>query len=456
MRYLPLTPQEEKEILALCKESSFETLTREIPESLRVKGLLNLPHALSENEVIDHVQCLGEKNTASKMLCLLGQGAYDHSWPVAIDYLVTRGEFLTAYTPYQPEVSQGTLQAIFEFQSMISNLFGMEVSNASLYDGSTSLVEAALMAARLQNKSSGKFLISEGVFDQTQEILKTHLEPLGFELVVWTANPDGSSSAQIPKIENVCGVIMQSPNKWGVVEDWDLLKKTADTLQTKSIAHVAHTHSLALYASPGEKGIDIASGEGQSLGIPLGFGGPYLGLFTCNKKDVRQMPGRLVGKTVDARSREAFCVTLSTREQHIRRDKATSNICSNQGLMALRASIYLSLMGPQGLLAVAQASHQAADTLRKKVSNIIAPFASDLSVVKGEVFNEWSLFYSQKFEARVNALITKAEKEGILLGVKTKAPTNSGFKGALSIAFTERFKMSDCVQLEKLFSEVFV
>ena len=455
MRYLPLTPDEEKKILNVCGEKSFEDLTRDIPDHLRLKKLLNIPAPLHETDLINHIQKLGEKNTAPQMCSLLGQGAYDHTWPAAVDYLVTRGEFLTAYTPYQPEVSQGTLQAIFEYQSMISALFGMEVSNASLYDGSTALVEGVLMAARLQSKSKGQVLVSEGVFDHTQKILKTYLEPLGFELITWKASHEGVAESSAPSLNEPVAVILQSPNKWGHIEDWKTLKNTASQLNTKSIAHVTHAHSLSIFEAPGACGIDIGTGEGQSLGIPVGFGGPYLGLLACSKKDVRQMPGRLVGKTNDANGREAFCVTLSTREQHIRREKATSNICSNQSLMALRACIYLALNGPQGIKKIADNSRRAAsaarDILEKQLKN-----TQGLKVSSQTFFNEFSLFYSKENERKIDKLQSHALKHNMILGLKNTAPERSGFKACISLAFTERFKKADLEKFEKIFGELIV
>lgn len=455
MRYLPLTPDEENKILKTCGEASFETLTRDIPESLRLIGKLNIPDALAETELLSHIQELGEKNKAAKMTCLIGQGAYDHTWPAVVDYLVTRGEFLTAYTPYQPEVSQGTLQAIFEFQSMIANLLGMEVANASLYDGSTSLVEAILMGARLQNKTSGEVLISEGVYDHTKEILETYLRPLGFKLVTWSATNEGIVGSP-PTLSNPVGVVVQSPNKWGMVEDWKSGVDIAKKLGVKSIAYVPHAHSTTLFESPGSKGIDIACGEGQTLGIPLGFGGPYLGLFACKKADVRQMPGRLIGKTVDSRGREAFCVTLSTREQHIRREKATSNICSNQSLMALRATIYLGLMGPKGMREVAKNSRNAAYFVKSMVAKHFAKDPKSVRIIEGTFFNEFSILYSQDAERKIEKLISTALAQNILLGIKTSAPSISGFKGALTLAFTERFKKVNAEKLDKIFEEIFI
>lgn len=336
---------------------------------------------------------------------------------------------------------------------MISDLFGMEVSNASLYDGSTALVEAVLMAARLQNKGSGQVLISEGVFDHTQKILKTYLNSLGFELVIWKANHDGLAQESTATLSNPVAVVMQSPNKWGLVEDWNILKNTATKLNVKSIAHVSHAHSTALFEAPGSVGIDIASGEGQSLGVPVGFGGPYLGLFACSKKDVRQMPGRLVGKTVDAKNRDAFCVTLSTREQHIRREKATSNICSNQSLMALRACIYLALNGPSGMKKIADSSRRAAYAAREIVQNHIKN-AKGLKLLSGTIFNEFSILYSEENERKIEKLQAAALSQNMILGLKNSAPESSGFKGALTLAFTERFKKTNADKLEKIFGEL--
>jgi glycine dehydrogenase subunit 1 len=226
-------------------------------------------------------------------------------------------------------------------------------------------------------------------------------------------------------------------------------------MNVKSIAHISHAHSLALFEAPGKKGIDLASGEGQAFGIPAGFGGPYLGLFACSKKDVRQMPGRIVGQTNDARGRRAYCVTLSTREQHIRREKATSNICSNQSLMALRATIYLSLMGPEGLKEVAQNSRNAAEASKKIIQKHIQN-NKGLKILNGTIFNEFSLLYTQDNEGKINKLQELAQKHNILLGTKVSAPQESGFKGALTLAFTERFKKAEAEKIEKIFGEVLV
>ncbi len=442
MRYLPLSALEKEKILKVCGASSFEDLSSAVPSDLRVKGLLDLEPALCESELIEHLKDLAKKNKGASFQSHLGQGVYDHSWPVVIDQIQNRGEFLTAYTPYQPEISQGTLQVIFEFQSMISTLYGMEISNASLYDGATAVVEGVLMAARLKGLKSGTVYISEGTYDRARRVIETYLKPLGFELKTWWADSKTflSQAQTLESEENVAAVLLQSPNKWGLVEDWAELKKASEILQTKSLAYVSHPHSLALYATPGEHDIDIAVGEGQPLGIPVGFGGPHLGLLTCKKSDVRQMPGRLVGATVDAKGQRAFCVTLSTREQHIRRERATSNICSNQNLMALRAGLYMSLMGPQGLKKVALLSKSKAEYARSEIRELFAKKDPEIKVLEGEAFNEISLLVPQKRALWLDQCLSQAEKAELIPGAVVEVPRPSGFMKTLTLAFTEKHK----------------
>jgi glycine dehydrogenase subunit 1 len=442
MRYLPLSEDSRNQILKLCGVSSFEELTAQIPDSLRLTRLLDLEPALSEPELVAHLKDIGKQNLAASMTSLLGQGTYDHTWPSVIDYLSGRGEFLTAYTPYQPEVSQGTLQSIFEYQSMIASVMGFEVSNGSLYDAATATVEAVLMAARLRGKSCGKVLVAAGMFIETKKVLKTYLEPLGFELVPWTI--DSETMLCTTKVENVdinpdnvVAVLLQSPNRWGLVESWQVLKDVSQKLGTVSVAVVGHVHSLALFESPGAFGIDIAVGDGQPLGIPVGFGGPHLGLFCCHKKDVRQMPGRLIGATKDSNGKRAFCVTLATREQHIRREKATSNICSNQSLMALRAAMYMTLMGPEGLKQVANLSHSKAIYLRNQIAELIKD-RSDFHISSGEIFNEFTIFVPQTNCLWIDLALKAAEDEGIILGHPVDVPVSTGFVKGISIAVTEK------------------
>ena len=447
MRYLPLTTEEKNKILKLCNVSSFEELTDQVPNELRVKGLLDLDPALSELELIDHLGAIAAKNKASAMTSFLGQGVYDHFSPKVIDQITNRGEFLTAYTPYQPEISQGTLQVIFEYQSMIADLTGMDVSNASLYDGATSVVEAVLMAARLQNVAGpARVIVGEGIYDRYRLLLQSYLEPLGFTIETWKADAktfacvadksaiDGNDSLPI------AAVVLQSPNTWGVVEDWTELKNMGAALSTKTVSVVTHAHSLALYESPGEAGIDIVCGEAQTLGIPVGFGGPHLGILACKKSDVRQMPGRLVGATVDAKGQQAFCVTLSTREQHIRREKATSNICSNQNLMALRSCIYMTLMGPDGMIEVANQSRSKAYYAAQSLKAALAKTSLGIQILESEHLNEICLLFPANRAMVVDEILARAEKNGFLAGVPVEPPKTGNFAAALVLAFTEKNK----------------
>lgn len=447
MRYLPLNEETRSKILNLCGVPSFEALTAPIPKDLRLSRLLDLEPALSESELLSHLQQIGSQNAAASMTSYLGQGVYDHTWPVVVDYLSGRGEFLTAYTPYQPEVSQGTLQSIFEYQSMIASLANFEVSNASLYDGATAAVEAVLMAARMQKKEGGKVLIANGLFIETKKVLRTYLDPLGFELVPWVIDPDTMTCSAKTlnsdiKAGEVVAVLLQSPNRWGLVESWQTLKDVTDKLGSVSVAVVGHVHSLALFEPPGSFNIDIAIGDGQPLGIPVGFGGPHLGLFCCHKKDVRQMPGRLIGATKDMNGKRAYCVTLATREQHIRREKATSNICSNQSLMALRAAMYMTLMGPEGLKKVADLSHAKAVYLRNSLLDLTRN-RDDLFISEGEMFNEFTIFVPQKNALWIDLALKAAEDQGVVLGHPVDIPVSTGFVKGISIAVTEKHLRSD-------------
>ena len=462
MRYLPLTPNERDEILKTCKVSRFEDLIEQIPKDLQLGRPLKTEGPYCEEDLVEHVHGLAQKNKASSCTSFLGQGVYDHTWPRVIDQIINRGEFLTAYTPYQPEISQGTLQMIFEYQSMLASMVGMEVSNASLYDGATSVVEAALMATRLQGKKSGTLVITEGTYDRYQEILKNYLEPLGFKFVIWKA--DGKSfSSRLSTLNatslksshtDIVGIIAQSPNRWGIVEDWNEVSKSAKELNTLSVGAVTHALSLGLFQSPGEAGIDIVAGEAQSLGIPVGFGGPHLGLICCRKKDVRQIPGRLVGVTVDSQGRRAFCVTLATREQHIRREKATSNICSNQNLIALRAALFMSLMGPEGIKQLATVSRDTAFGARKALEAQL-PKSGALEILKSTAtFNEICLVSKKGSAALLKKFHKECEKNNMLAGVFVEPPVNSEFDLGLTLAFTERHKKHHVENLSKILESV--
>jgi len=456
MRYLPLSPLEKEKILTLCGVKTFDQLTEKIPQDLKLKGLLDMKEGMSESEIIEHVSELADRVKASKMVSFLGQGVYSHDWPKVIDQISNRGEFLTAYTPYQPEISQGTLQMIFEYQSMIADLLGCEVSNASLYDGATSVVEGILMAARLQNLKSGKVYIAEGIFDRYRAVIESYLAPLGFELVTWRASGKTFTQSDTLSIEDAgkspaVAVVMQSPNKWGHIEDWNSAVEFAKKLGTKSVAISGHTHANVLFQAPGHAGMDIVTGEAQCLGIPVGFGGPHLGMIACKKQDVRQMPGRLVGLSEDSKGQTAFCITLATREQHIRRDKATSNICSNQNLMALRACMYLQLMGPNGMKEVSEQSRNLACYARGLLQKIVEPYGASMAISSGEIFNEFSLFFTPQKTLVAEEFLANAEKLGIIAGTRIIPPANTNFSVGLALAFTEKIKLEHINKLLSAF-----
>ena len=453
MRYLPLTDTDRQKILGACGVKSFDDLVTQVPAELRLKGLVDLPPALSEIELDRHLSELADKNTAAKMACFLGQGVYDHSWPSVIDQITNRGEFLTAYTPYQPEISQGTLQVIFEFQSMIAELMAMDVSNASMYDGATALVEAILMAARTKGMKNGLVYLPEGLYPNTRLVLESYLKPLGFKFETWWANSKTfaleAKTLQIPS-EPVVGLVMQSPNKWGVVEDWNELNTAAEALGTKSIAYVTHAMLPAVFAAPGEAGVDLVCGEAQTLGIPMGLGGPHLGILCCKKTDVRQMPGRLIGLTEDAKGQPAFCITLATREQHIRREKATSNICSNQNLMAVRSTLFLSLMGPRGLDRIVELSRSKATLAKKLLTASLAKSAPEIKILESTYLNEICLLVPQKHSLWIEDALLRCQNENLLAGCKVTVPGASGYVGGLTIAFTEKTTNESIEQLAQL------
>ena len=355
-----------------------------IPKKYQFERPLEIPDGLSEFELNGEFNLLSQWNEpATEMLCFLGGGAYDHYIPNAISNLAGRSEFATAYTPYQAEVSQGTLQTIYEFQSMICRLTGMEVANASHYDGASALAEAVLLAARKTKRN--KVVIPYGLNPNYLAVVKTYCKPLGIEIVQLQA---GNGKIDLAELETVigtaCAVVVQQPNFFGLIEDGVAVSAIAHQAGALVIASV-YPISLALLKPPGEWGADIVTGEGQSLGIPMSLGGPYVGLFACNKDLVRLMPGRLVARAKDSNNNDGFCLTLQTREQHIRREKATSNICTNQALVALQALIYMSLLGPVGLQRVALNSYRGAHYLAKKLKDDygIAPHFG------GEFFNEF-------------------------------------------------------------------
>jgi len=358
LRYIPNSPEERSEMLEAMGLGSAEALFDSIPEDLRLKRPLNTPAALSEIELIDRFEQMGARNAGAGRISFMGGGAYSHYIPTIVDHILSRSEFFTAYTPYQPEISQGTLQVIFEFQTLVCQLTGMEVANASMYDGSTALAEAVLMAERVTKRS--KAVASTATHPQYLEVINTYVQHAGIhlELVPFDEKTGQSWQALAAAIDDeTAALVVQSPNFFGCVEDLSALADAAHAKGALLIVAITEAMSLGLLKSPGACGADIVVAEGQSFGVPLSFGGPYVGLFATREKYARQIPGRLVGEAYDKKGRRGFVLTLATREQHIRREKATSNICTNEGLIALAATVYLETMGRRG---VQEAAHQCA------------------------------------------------------------------------------------------------
>lgn len=364
-RYFPHTPEDIEAMLATCGVKSLDDLYSDVPEQLLLGREYNLPEEMSEKEVRDFFKALASGNKA--LTCFAGAGYYDHYTPAVVPAILARSEFLTAYTPYQPEISQGTLQYIFEYQSMMASLTGLDVSNASMYDGATATAEAMMMTVAAARKRN-RVLASSTLLPQVMDVVKTYASYHGITLDI-IPEIDGVTSIDDLKSmlgADVAGVILPTPNKYGILEDYtgvaDAIHANKSLLAMNCVAS-----ALGVIKTPGEWGADIAAGDAQSLGMPLNFGGPYLGFLCCKKALIRKLPGRIVGATVDEAGQRSFVLTLQAREQHIRREKATSNICSNQGLMSLFVSVYLSLLGPAGLKEVNDVSCKGARYLADKL-----------------------------------------------------------------------------------------
>ena len=386
MRYIPNSPEERTEMLEAIGLKSAEQLFDSIPHELRLQRALNTPAALSEIELLDKFDRLGQRNPAAQRISFLGGGAYSHYIPTIVDHIISRSEFFTAYTPYQPEISQGTLQTIFEFQTLVCQLTGMDLANASMYDGSTALAEAVLMAERVTRRS--KVISSAAVHPQYLEVVKTYVQHAGIDLELADFDEKtGLTGAALAEAvdDRTAALVVQSPNFFGCIED---LKALADAAHGKGallIVAITEPMSLGLLKSPGACGADIVVAEGQSFGVPLSFGGPYVGLFATRDKYARQIPGRLVGEAYDKKGRRGFVLTLATREQHIRREKATSNICTNEGLIALAATVYMEAMGRRGIQEAAHQCLQKANYTAKQIADVNGfslPFT-------GPIFNEF-------------------------------------------------------------------
>jgi glycine dehydrogenase subunit 1 len=411
MRYIPHTAGDVTQMLERIGVATLEDLFVEVPESVRLKRPLDIQEPASETELLRELKALALGNaTPETHKSFLGGGAYHHFIPTVIDHLISRSEFYTAYTPYQPEISQGTLQAVFEFQTLICQLTGMDAANASMYDGASACAEAVLMAMRLTRRK--KVLLSKALNPRYRGVVATYCRYLGMELVDVAVAADGRTDLEdlAAKLDDSTAVVVAGyPNYFGVIEDVAALADTSHEYGAKLVTAVSEPIALGLLKSPGELGADIVAGDGQSFGLPLSFGGPYVGFFAVRQKDVRGMPGRLVGETTDLEGQRGFVLTLATREQHIRREKATSNICSNQGLCALMATIFMSLLGKQGLREMAEQNLAKAAYARKQLSGI-----KGFSLVfDGPAFNEFVV----RSEAPVTEVLSQLEEVGILGGI---------------------------------------
>jgi glycine dehydrogenase subunit 1 len=372
MRYIPHTETDIREMLSAIGIKEIGELFHSIPEALRLEAPLDLPPALPEADLTRVMSQLASRNVnLEECAVFLGAGAYRHFTPSLVNHLLLRGEFLTSYTPYQPEVSQGTLQAIFEFQSFVCMLTGMEIANASIYDGASSLAEAVLMAHRVNNRS--EVLMSRTVHHEYRQVVETYTRGIDFKITEVPYQENGQTDLEFIK-ENVTdatsSVVIQSPNFFGIVEQYAELGEFLKEKETLLIVVVAEATSLGILKPPGERGADIVVGEGQGWGLPVSYGGPHVGFFATQESFFRQVPGRIVGETVDRAGQRSYALTLATREQHIRREKATSNICTNQGLCALAATIWLAAMGKQGVREMALQNLKTANALKDKLQQL--------------------------------------------------------------------------------------
>ncbi|KAF1080175.1 MAG: Glycine dehydrogenase [decarboxylating] (glycine cleavage system P1 protein) [Candidatus Rifleibacterium amylolyticum] len=426
--YIPTTPAEVQEMLGAIGVKTIDDLFAEIPPELRLQGDLNIPEGMSEPEMTRKLTRLSQSNeTVDDKVCFLGGGAYDHIIPAAIDHLLLRGDFFTAYTPYQPEVSQGTLQCIYEFQSLICGLTGMDQANASMYEGATATVEAINMATAQTRRN--RVLVLQTVNPEYRRVINSLNTPLGAEIVSVPFEDGVVDPAKVHEMLNnqVAAVVMQYPNFLGCIEDIEKIAEVAHEAGALAIV-VANPIALGLLETPGKLGADIVCGEGQPLGIPLSFGGPYVGFLASKKALLRRMPGRIVGKTTDIDGKIGFVLTLQAREQHIRREKASSNICSNQALMALNATIYLSLMGREGIREVAGQCFQKAHYLKR-----------ELAKVDGVTFPFTGSFFHELVVKIPNArkVLGKMAKHGVFAGI----PLDNWFanlKDCVLVAVTEK------------------
>jgi glycine dehydrogenase subunit 1 len=449
VRYLPLTDQDRTAMLATIGAPSIDALFADVPEGARLDGpIRGLPMHSPEMHVEAHFSTLARKNrAAAHHPFFLGCGAYRHHVPATVDMVIQRGEFLTAYTPYQPEIAQGTLQMLFEFQTQVARLFGCDVANASMYDGSTACWEAISMAGRVTKRS--RAVLSSGLHPHYVSVAQTMARFTGDVLDV--AKPELVAQTDEARLlaaingETSC-VVVQYPDILGRISDLSGIAAKAHEHGALLVAVVTEPVALGLIKSPGEMGADIVVGEGQSIGVGLNFGGPYVGLFACQEKFVRQMPGRLCGETVDADGKRGFVLTLSTREQHIRREKATSNICTNSGLCALAFSVHMTLLGEKGLRHLAQINHANARAAAERLAAI-----PGVELVTPTFFNEFTLRLPKQARAVVRAMADKGVLGGVSLG--RLYPDDGSIEHGLVIAVTETVSPEDIETLAATLEE---
>lgn len=423
--YIPHTEQDEREMLATIGVGSIDELFRDVPEALRIKGDLNVPESLDEHRLLGHLFDLSRrnKNLVSDLVCFLGAGIYDRYIPATVGALISRGEFLTAYTPYQPEFSQGYLQTIYEFQTMVAELYGMDLANASMYDGSTAMAEAAILAHGINGRP--RIVVSGAVHPNYRQVLSTYA--WSTSLQVTELPVEGGRTKAFDLDDSAACLIVQYPNFFGTIEDLEAARDAAHAAGALFIV-VADPVACAILNPPGAFDADIAVGEGQPLGIAMGFGGPALGLFACKREHVRRIPGRIVGRTVDHDGNPGYVMTLRTREQDIRREKATSNICTNEALMALSATIYMSALGKNGMKTVAESSVRNTQYAMQKLTDGTGAKLA----FSGPVFGEFVLDLPKDAKVVRDALLDKGFLAGYPLG-----EAYPGMEHRLLVAVTE-------------------
>ncbi len=446
MRYLPLSPSDRRDMLATIGVAAIDDLFVAVPKAMLLRDAVNLPNAKGELDVERELGRLAAKNTAAGMVpFFVGAGAYRHHVPATVDHLIQRSEFLTSYTPYQPEITQGTLQYLFEFQTQVALLTGMEVANASMYDGSTAAGEAVLMAHRITRRK--KAIVSGNVHPHYAAVISTLAHHGGSQVETTAATPSAASDPTTAIDATTSCVVVQYPDVFGNIADLATVAAAAHKAGALLIVVVTEAVALGAIKAPGDMGADIVVAEGQSIGNGLNFGGPYVGLFATREKYVRQMPGRLCGETVDAEGRRGFVLTLSTREQHIRREKATSNICTNSGLCALAFTIHMTLLGEAGLRRLAALNHANAVNLAERLAEI-----KDVTVLPTAYFNEFTM----RVPGPAAALIDKLVDKGVLGGVPVSRlmPNRPDLADLIIVAATEINSDEDRAAYAKALKEV--